>query len=321
MSSISVERISIVGAGAMGAFYAVRFFEMDPHCVSIIAGGERYDRLRQLGLVVNGKHYDLPVTRPEDGSPSDLILVAVKHHHLPQAIADMRKAVGDKTHILSVMNGIQSEEQIGAVYGTDKMLYAIAVGIDAVREGNVVTCTSQGKLVFGEPDNSVLSERVKALKVLFTMVGFVHDTPVDMIRALWWKFMVNVGMNQVSAILDAPYGLFQRSRSAQDITQDAMNEVIAIANAKGISLSKKDAEDFLPFLQKMSPDGKTSMVQDIEAKRKTEVEMFAGKVVEMGREMNIPTPVNHTLLLLIQALEEKNKMEGAQGAESIAQGA
>jgi 2-dehydropantoate 2-reductase len=289
----------------MGAFYAVRFFEMDPHCVSIIAGGERYERLRDHGLVVNGKHYAIPVTGPEHASPSDLILVAVKHHHLPQAMADMRKAVGDKTHILSVMNGIQSEEQIGGLYSMAKMLYAVVIGIDAVREGNVVTCSTQGKLLFGEPDNSVLSERVRSLKVLFTMAGIVHDTPVDMIRTLWWKFMVNVGMNQVSGILDAPYGVLQRSQAARDVAHDAMNEVIAIAKTKGISLSQKDAEDFMPFLHKMSPDGKTSMVQDLEAKRKTEVEMFAGKVVEMGMEMKIPTPVNQTLLRLIQALEEK----------------
>ncbi|RJR36479.1 MAG: 2-dehydropantoate 2-reductase, partial [Desulfobacteraceae bacterium] len=294
-----------------GAFYGAKLFEMDPRCVSVIAGGERHARLRETGLVVNGKGYDLPLVRPEDASHSDLILVAVKHHHLPQAILDMRKAVGDRTHILSVMNGIQSEEQIGDVYGMDKVLYAIAIGIDAVREGNVVTCSTQGKILFGEPDNSVLSERVKSLQELFTKAGIVHDTPVDMIRTLWWKFMVNVGMNQVSAILDAPYGVFHRSEAAQKVTQNAMNEVIAIANAKGINLSKQDAVDFLPILRKMSPEGKTSMVQDIEAKRKTEVEMFGVKVVEMGLEMNIPTPVNSTLVRLIQALEEKGREHGA----------
>jgi len=309
--AVSFNKISIIGAGAMGAFYAARFFEMDPHSVSIIAGDERHARLRERGLVVNGKHYDFRLVRPEEASPADLVLVAVKHHHLPGAVSDMRKAVGRKTHILSVMNGIRSEEQIGAVYGMDKVLYAIAMGIDAVREGNAVTCSTQGKILFGEPDNSVLSGRVKSLQTLFTKAGIVHETPVDMIRTLWWKFMVNVGLNQVSAILDAPYGVFHRSEAAQKVMQDAMNEVIAVANAKGINLSRKDAEDFLPILRKLSPEGKTSMVQDIEAKRKTEVEMFGVKVVEMGLEMNIPTPVNQTLVRLIQALEEKSGAHGA----------
>jgi 2-dehydropantoate 2-reductase len=307
MGSFSFDRICIVGAGAMGAFYAGRFFDLDPKSVFLIAGGERCARLRKGGLLINGNHYTIPVMRPEEAAPADLVMVAVKNHHLPAAVTDMRKAIGEKTCIISVMNGIRSEEQIGEVYGMGKVLYAVAVGIDAVREGNVVTCSTQGKLLFGEPENSVLTERVKALKALFTKAGIVNETPVDMIRAMWWKFMVNVGMNQVSAILDAPYGVFQRSQAARDITQEAMNEVIAIAQAKGIDLSEKDAEDFLPFFQKMSPLGKTSMVQDVEAKRKTEVEMFAGKVVEMGRELNIPTPVNRTFLKLIQVIEERMK--------------
>lgn len=310
MESSSFCRICIVGAGAMGAFYASRFFEMDPNCVFLLAEGERRIRLKKEGLIVNGKHYTFPVLRPEEGlPPSDLVLIAVKHHHLPRAISDLRNAVGDKTCLLSVMNGIQSEEQIGRVYGMSKTLYAVAVGIDAVRQGNLVTCSSQGKLLFGEAENSVLSERVKVLQALFTRAGIVNETPADMMRTLWWKFMVNVGVNQVSAILDAPYGVFQKSQAARDITQEAMNEVISIAQAKGIQLSKKDAEDFLPFLHKMSPQGKTSMVQDVEARRKTEVEMFAGKVVELGRELNIPTPVNLTLLRLIQVIEERMKEE------------
>ncbi len=309
--NLTFDRISIIGAGAMGAFYASRFFDMDKTCVSLIGAGERYERLRKQGLIINDKHYDIPVTRPDRGISSDLILVAVKHHQLPQAIADMHDAVGEKTQILSVMNGIQSEEQIGDAYGMAKVLYAVVVGIDAVREGNTVTFSNQGKLLFGEAENTVLSERVEALKDLFTRAGIVHETPLDMIRTLWWKFMVNVGINQVSALLDAPYGVFQRSQAARDIMQEAMSEVIAIAQAKGIHLSKKDADDFLPFLQKMSPVGKTSMVQDVEAGRKTEVEMFAGKVVEMGNTLNIPTPVNQTLLRLIQVIEERGKEHGA----------
>jgi 2-dehydropantoate 2-reductase len=305
MVSSSSSSICILGAGAMGAYYASRFYDMDPKCIRLIAGDDRYERLRKEGLIINGKHYNIPVVTPEKTGPSDLVLVAVKHHQLPGAIADMRNAVGEKTCILSVMNGIQSEEQIGEAYGMPKVLYAVAVGIDAVRNGNVVTCTSQGKLLFGEAENPDLSERVKALKALFTRAGIINETPVDMIRTLWWKFMVNVGVNQVSAILDAPYGVFQRSQAARDLTEDAMDEVIAIAQVKGTRLSKKDVEDFLPFLQKMSPVGKTSMVQDVEAGRKTEVEMFAGRVVEMGRELNIPTPVNRTLLKLIQVIEER----------------
>ena len=301
----SIERVSVIGAGAMGAFYASKFFDMDRSCISLIARGERADRLMEKGLIVNNTHYSVPVVRPEDKAPpSDLIIVAVKHHHLPEAIQDMKTRIGERSLILSVMNGIESEEQIGAVYGMDKVLYAVAVGIDAVRQGNSITYTKEGKLFFGEAKNLVLSERVKRVKSLFDRAGIVHEIPDDMIRILWWKFMINVGMNQVSAVLCAPYSVFQASQEARELMESAMREVITIAKVAKVYLSEEDIENWYSFLSGLSPQGKTSTVQDVEAKRKTEVEMFAGKVIELGKTYGIPTPVNQTLFRLIKILEQ-----------------
>ncbi len=300
----TIEGIAIIGAGAMGAAYASMFYDMDPRCISLVARGERHEKLVKEGLIVNGRHYAVPVLNPDGPTyPSDLIIVAVKNHHLPDALLDMKGVIGKETLILSVMNGIDSEEQIGSVYGIEKILYAMVAGIDAVRQGNEVRFSKQGKLFFGEADNRVPTERVKTLQSLFQRAGIVYETPQDMIRALWWKFMINVGINQVSAVLRAPYRVFHRSQEARALAEAAMKEVIALANATGIDLKGKDIEDFYPFLSAMSPDGKTSMVQDIEAGRKTEVEMFAGKVISLGRSRGIPTPVNETLFRLLRAME------------------
>lgn len=303
--SLKFERTSVIGAGAMGAVYASKLFDMDKSCVSLIARGPRCARLRDQGLFVNGKHYAIPVLSPEeDMPPSDLILVAVKNHHLPEAICDMEKAVAEGTHILSVMNGIDSEKQIGAVCGMEKILYAVAVGIDAVREGNRIVYSQNGKVYFGEPDNRVLSERVKALQALFDRAGIIHETPEDMIRTLWWKFMINVGINQASAVLRASYGVFHRFKEARELMESAMGEVIRLAEAAKISLSEQDIQEYYSFLTKVSPDGRTSMLQDVEAKRKTEVEIFAGKVMELGKKYAIPTPVNETLYRILRVTEQ-----------------
>jgi 2-dehydropantoate 2-reductase len=303
--SLNFERISVIGAGAMGAVYASKFYDMDKRCISLIAGGHRYSRLHDKGLLVNGRHYAIPVFNPEEEMPpSDLILVAVKNHHLPQAIRDMKKAVAEGTHILSVMNGIDSEKQIGAVYGMEKVLYAVAVGIDAVRLNAAVTYSRNGKLYFGEAENRVLTERVKAIQTLFDRAGIIHETPDDMIRTLWWKFMINVGINQASAVLRAPYGVFQRFREARELMETAMREVICLAEAAKISLSEQDIQEYYSFLTKVSPDGKTSMLQDVEAKRKTEVEIFAGKVMDLGKQYAVSTPVNETLYRILRVTEQ-----------------
>jgi len=301
----SIERISVIGAGAMGSSYASKFFDMDENCVSLVAKGERYDRLKEEGLIVNDKHYSLPVIKPEEKrAPSDLIIVAVKHHHLPEAIQDMKNRISENSVILSVMNGIESEEQIGGVYGMDKVLYAVAVAIDAVREGNRTTYSTHGKLFFGEAENLVLTERVGQVQSLFDRAGIVYETPEDMIRTLWWKFMINVGTNQTSAVFRAPYGVLQRSQEARELMDSAMREVINIAKAKRVNLSGEDIDNWYSFLSGLSPEGKTSMLQDVEAKRKTEVEMFAGKVIELGKELGVPTPVNESIFGKIKDIEQ-----------------
>jgi 2-dehydropantoate 2-reductase len=202
------------------------------------------------------------------------------------------------------MNGLDSEETIGAVYGLDKVLYAVSVGIDALRQGNRVTYTRPGKHYFGEATNPTLSERVRRVQVAFDRAGIAYETPPDMIRMLWWKFMINVGMNPPSAVMRAPYGVFHSSPEARALMEDSMHEVIALARVMGVNLVEQDVQDWYPVLNSLSPQGQTSLLQDIEAGRKTEIEMFAGKVVELGQAHGIPTPVNQTMLRLIHVLEQ-----------------
>jgi 2-dehydropantoate 2-reductase len=288
----------------MGAVYASVFYDMDSKGISFIAGGERFERLCREGLIVNGKHYPIPVFQPEDGSPpADLLIVAVKYHHLDNAIRDMEHRIGDETAIVSVMNGIESEERIGAVYGMNKVLYAVSVGIDAVRVGNRVSYANQGKVLFGEARNPFPTERVKRIQALFDRAGITCETPPDMIRTLWWKFMINVGVNQASAALRAPYAVFQTSQEARRIMESAMREVVVLAREVGVHLSEADIDNWRAILAGLNPHGKTSMLQDVEAGRKTEVEMFAGKVIELGRLHDVPTPVNEELYDIIRNIE------------------
>jgi len=302
----SIETISIVGAGAVGGAYASMLYDMDRHCVSFIAAGDRFKRLRQDGLIVNGKHYAIPVLHPDDLSPPpDLLMIAVKHHQLDNAIYDIKNRIGEETTIISVMNGIDSEVKIGAACGMKRVLYAVSIGLAALKEGNRLNFISRGKILLGEARNPFLTDRVKRLQALFDRAGIVCETPPDMIRALWWKFMVNVGINQASAVLRAPYSVFQTSREAKDLMESAMREVIMLAEKASVLLSGEDIENWNTVLSGLNPEGKTSMLQDVEAGRKTEVEMFAGKVIELGKYYGVPTPVNQKLYDLIRKIEAK----------------
>lgn len=300
-----IKKVAILGAGAMGAYFASRFFDTAGFSTVLIAKGNRLDKLKSKGLVVNGKFYAIPVIHPDEAtSPVDLIIVALKHHHLEEAVQGLEKLVGDSTTIISIMNGLESEEYIGSIYGMDKMLYAVSVAIDALRQGNQITYTKPGKHYFGEAINAHLSQRVLRVQEAFDRAGIVYETPEDMIRMMWWKFMVNVGVNQASAVMRAPFGVFQKSPEAQGLMEALMKEVTALTDVMDVNLTNRDIEEWYPFLNVLSPQGKTSMLQDIEAGRKTEVEIFGEKVVELGKAHGVPTPVNQTLLQIIRVLEQ-----------------
>ena len=206
----SIQKIAIIGAGAMVVVYAARFQETDAGAVALIAAGERARRFRQAGLVVNDRHFQLPVVEPgADPSPVGLD-PSPSVPRPPGGHPGYASVVGAGTLVISVMNGIDSETLIGAVLGHERMLYAVAVGIDAVREEDGrVTYSTAGKILFGEKRNTTLSGRVQRVRSLFTRAGIGCEIPEDMRRTLWWKFMISVGINQASAVLRAPYGLFQ----------------------------------------------------------------------------------------------------------------
>jgi 2-dehydropantoate 2-reductase len=202
------------------------------------------------------------------------------------------------------MNGLDSEEIIGAVYGMEKMLYCVSVGIDALREGDNVVYTKLGKLHFGHPDNSIISDQVRRVQIAFDRAGIPYEIPVDMMRTMWWKFMLNVGLNQASAVMRAPFGIFQTSTEAWTVVAMLMREVIAVAKSAGVNLNEDDIDTAYKIICTLSPEGKTSMLQDTEANRKTEVDIFAGKVAELGRKYGMPTPVNEMMLNMIRTLEQ-----------------
>jgi 2-dehydropantoate 2-reductase len=208
--------------------------------------------------------------------------------------------------MLSLLNGISSEEIISRVYGTDRILRAFVVATDSVREGTKVIFKSSDRIVFGSDEGSAGNDKVASVKEFFDRTGLACVIPDDIMREQWWKFMMNVGINQVSAILRAPYGVFHYMKEAQELLRMASMEVILIAEKKGIRLTTGDIEKHLEIFKTLAAEGKTSMLQDIEAGRKTEVEIFSGAVIEMGRELGIPTPVNDMLFRMIRVLEQMN---------------
>jgi len=306
---VDVTIISVIGLGAVGASYAARIADAHPGTeLRVVAEGPRAERLRSEGVVVNGERYRLPVVEPgQHLAPADLVIVAVKCHHLAEAIEQLAGQVGPDTIILSLLNGITSEDALRAAYPEAAIPLAVAVGIDAVRDEGGVRYTTPGWVEFGDPVPGERSAGVVRLEGLLADAGIPYVVKNDMLHALWWKFLVNVGVNQVSALLEAPYALVQSAGPARDLMIAAQREVVAVAHASGVDLTDDDIARFLDVLNTLGPENYTSMAQDALAHRRTEVDQFAGVVVELGERYGVPTPVNAVLL---QAFLAKHQLWG-----------
>ena len=289
----------LCGLGAVGAMFAER---LAPLGLRVVADPGRVARYRADGVMVNARRLDVAYVTPADGAPVELILIAVKRAQLDAAIAELRPFVGPRTLILSLLNGVDSEAVIGAALGHDRVLPAFVVETDAVRDADGVRYTRLGTIVFGEPRASAPTPRVEAVRAVFDAAGIPCRVAPDMPRELWWKFMLNVGVNQLSALLRVGYGAFA-DPGLQDLVRAACAEVVAVARAEGVGLGSADIEAIFPILARLAPGQRTSMLQDVEAGRVTENAMLGGMVVELGRRHGIPTPVNAMLARLLGVLD------------------
>jgi len=304
---MEIRTVLIAGAGAVGTLVATQFQKAMPGCVGILAGGERLARYRRQGFTVNGTPVDFRFVEVGSGETFDLVIVASKDHHLPQILEDMESHIGPQTLILSLLNGITSEEKIGAVYGPERLPLAMIVGTDAGFVDGALDYCAEGLIVFGDARNTQpYSPRVAAIADVFERAHIAYQIPDDMLNRLWYKFMFNVGINQTSAVIRRPFRTFKgpdRNPHAFALMDAAMREARLVACAEGIPLTEDDLALVWKTVDTLSDHGRTSMLQDVLAGRKTELELFGAQVITLAEKHGIEVPVNRVLVECLRALE------------------
>lgn len=305
---MKIEKVTLIGLGAMGVFFAPRLSEKLGAGFRILADGSRKERLEHRGVTVNEVNYRFPIITPDmEGDPADLVIIAVKGYDLPQAIQDIRNQVGENTLILSVLNGVESEKQVAEVYGADHVLYSYMRISVVMKDGKTNFDPDKGSIHFGDLKNNPdsFSPRVLAVKELFDACGIGYKIDEDMERGLWFKFMCNVGENMTCAMFGVPFGAFQKSADANYFRTAAMWEVIRVANKLGVGIGQSDIDRQEHSIGRIPYNNKPSTLQDLEAGKRTEVDMFAGTVVRLGKEVGVETPVCEMFLHGIHLIEDR----------------
>jgi len=256
---------------------------------------------------VNYHFHIVPPDQDCGGDYPDLAIIITKFPVLSQAIQDIKNQIGPDTLIMAPLNGVEAEDMVASHYGWDNILYSLAKVSVVMKDGQASFKPDAARIEFGEKRNTVITPRVRAVRELFESAGIRCVIPEDMERAIWFKYMCNVSENQSAAVLGISYGAWCVSEDANFIREALMREVIAVAGKKGISLTEEDMAKQVRVLEAVPPGNKPSTLQDIEAGRRTEVEMFGGTMVRMGRELGVPTPYNEMFYHAIKVLEQKNE--------------
>ncbi len=258
----------------------------------------------QNGMHINGKHYELNVRTPEEIGEKelDLLIVATKYDALEGILPDVSTMVSDKTLVLCLLNGVDSEEIISQVVNPDNILYSF-MRIASERNGNEIRFneTSVEGVIMGEKDSSEPTERVLAVADLFKKAGVGCRLSSDIIAEKWNKYCLNISYNLPQAVLGIGYAGYFDSEHVGWIRDSLEKEVREVAAAYGITFGK-----LTNTRERQNPYARFSTLQDLDAGRHTEIEMFAGVLLKKAAQKHIAVPTVAYTYHLIKALEEKN---------------
>lgn len=305
---MSIKKVSIVGMGALGILFGNYIqSKIGKESVSFVLNKERIDKYKKEGLTCNGKPCDFNVINEEiQGEKAELLIMAVKSTSLTEAIETARNQVGENTIIISLLNGISSEEIIGQAFGEDKIIYCVAQGMDAVKLGNKFEYSHMGELRIGIPKNEGYKQKkLNSLVEFFNSIDLPYTLEEDIIHRLWSKFMLNVGINQVVMINEGSYGTVQERGEAREMMKEAMREVIKLASYENVNLSEEDLNGYLKLIDTLDPKGMPSMRQDGLMKRPSEVELFSGTVLRLSEKYKIQSKVNEYLYNRVKEIESR----------------
>ena len=302
---MKIRSVAVLGAGAVGSYIIWGVSKCKDIKLGVIAEGERAERLTRNGCMINQETYHPEVWTPEEAKGVDLIIVALKYGALPGALDSLRRSVGEHTTVMSLMNGVDSEELIAAEIGASHVLPSL-IKIASHKEGTGYCFNPETTIgiIFGELEAPYYSARVRAIEELFENAGMRYRITEDIEAEIWSKFRLNVSNNLPQAVLGAGVGCYQDSVHMRAISTGLRRELEAVAEAKGIDLSKADTSS--NHGSAVPPTARYSTLQDLDAGRHTEIDMFSGALMRMGKELGIPTPYNEYTYHMIKALEEKN---------------
>jgi len=290
-------RITIIGAGGVGGYFGARLAQGGCD-VGFVARGAHLAALREHGLRVESQlgEIHLPKVRVSDDpvalGPADLVFLCVKLWDTETALRDASAILGPETAVISFQNGVQKDDLLRRLVGEKRVIGGVGyIGSKIARPGVISHTGTMQRLVFGEYDGS-RSQRVVALHEACIRGGIDAEISADIRRTIWEKFVFLVGLSATTTAMRSTLGPIVRNPAARAFLLDVMREVVAVGRAHGVHLPEDFAEMRLAFCDSLPPEMDSSMHADLDSGKRLEVDWLSGAVVELGKAVNVPAPMN-----------------------------
>jgi 2-dehydropantoate 2-reductase len=306
-------RILVMGTGGVGGYFGA-LLARGGHEVGFVARGAHLAAMRENGLQVESPlgNIHLPrVTASDDpgafGVP-DVVLFCVKLWDTEAAARAIQPIVGPRTIVLSLQNGVQKDDIIAKAVGADAVVGGVCYVASRISKPGVIAHTGDlRRIVCGAYPGHPREEVVQFHEVC-AQSGIDTVISPDIRRTIWEKFVFLVGLSAATATMASPIGPIRKHPVARAFLLELMREVVAVGRALGVALDERYAEDRLAFADSVSPDLKSSMLNDFENGRRLEVAWLSGHVAELGMQLGIPTPCNRAVNAIL-ALHAEGKSQ------------
>ena len=295
-------RIAIFGAGAVGGYFGGRLAEAGAHEVVFIARGAHLDAIRQKGLRLESLKGDATVRPavatddPSEPGHVDVVLVGVKAWQVPEAARAKRPLIGAETLVAPLQNGVEAAAELAVGVGPGRVVGGMCRMFSALVEPGLVRHSgNEPYLAIGELDNK-RTERIQRLQeALDVSPGYEVEIVPDILAAIWEKFLFVTPVGEVGAVTGAPLGVVRSVPETRRILEQAMEEVEAVARARGVRLGSDAVTRAMAYAEASPAGAISSMQRDLLAGRRSELEAQTGAVVRLGRESGVPTPLHEAL--------------------------
>lgn len=292
----------------MGSLFGGMLAEAGNNVWLVDVWKEHVDAIRQRGLRIKAPSGErlIPkvkaVVSAQEAGESELVLVFVKSTVTEQAVRGAKPLFGQETLVLTLQNGLGNVERIASVIGSSMILAGVtAQGATVLGPGEIYHAGA-GPTSIGEIAGPA-TPRVERVAKLLDEAGIKTQVSDNVMGLMWGKLLVNVGVNALTALTGLRNGELLDHPEAVELMELAVLEGYRVAQAKGIELPYEDPVAHTKEVARATAQNRSSMLQDVSNRRKTEIEMINGAIVREGQVLGIQTPVNRTLTNLVRVLE------------------